>query len=127
MNINFAAALPPEDTRAELRRQVTAIRWQKETGGITVGGMGVNTGIDDQNRIASVLTVMALGIETIDFKIATGWVTLTAAEVQAVAKAIGTHVQACFSAERAHHAAIAKLASNATTYDVSIGWPSSIY
>ncbi|WP_081048561.1 DUF4376 domain-containing protein [Xanthomonas translucens] len=128
MAIDFSAAQPPADMRAELRRQVTAMRWQKETGGITVGGMPVNTGLDDQNRIASVLAVIALGMETVDFKISTGWVTLTAVEIQAVAKAVGTHVQACFSAERAHHAAIAKLDSAAAaSYDVSSGWPVSAY
>lgn len=128
MAIDFAAALPPADTRAELRKQVTAMRWQKETGGITVGGMPVNTGLDDQNRIASVLAVMTLGMATIDFKIATGWVTLTAAEVQAVAKAIGTHVQACFSAERAHHAAIMALGVNeVAAYDIGSAWPATTY
>ena len=96
------------------------------TGGIAlpVGGR-VGTTIDDQNRITSVITNAALaGVESVDFKAASGWVTLSLEEVRGIAAAIAVHVQACFSAERAHHAAIDALDLLGTqTYDVSIGWP----
>ena len=43
-----------------------------------------------------------------------------------IAAAIALHVQACFSAERAHHEAIAA-ASDADLYgyDINTGWPSN--
>lgn len=108
--------------QARLRERVTALRWQHETGGIDVGGVRVLTGIEDQNRIASVLVATP---ESVDFKAASGWVTLTLAELSAVAAAIASHVQACFTAERVHHEAIASLESvaDALAYDPSAGWP----
>lgn len=105
-----------------LRERATAARWERETGGITVGGVRVLTGIEDQNRIA---TALVGAPATLDFKADSGWVTLTLAELQAIAAAITTHVQACFTAERAHHEAIDALPSLAAVaaYDVEAGWP----
>lgn len=115
-----------DDLKAQLIARATALRWQHETGGITVGGAAVATGIEDQNRIVSVLaspTLVELG--TVDFKGRDGWVTLTVPELTGIATLIANHVQACFSAERAHHEAIALLGSiaQAQAYDVTEGWP----
>jgi len=124
----LAQPLPVDDVRANLRRAVTDMRWQRETGGITLpGGVRVGTAIDDQNRITSVIAnALLAGVETVDFKASSGWVTLTVAQVQTIAAAIALHVQACFSAERAHHAAIAAAsADDLQAYDIAAGWPSS--
>ncbi|WP_406626100.1 DUF4376 domain-containing protein [Acidovorax sp. SDU_ACID1] len=121
-----AQPLPVEDVRANLQRAVTDMRWQRETGGITLpGGITVGTAIDDQNRITSVIAnAQAAGVESVDFKSASGWLTLTVAEVQAIAAAIAVHVQACFSAERAHHEAIAAASAvELQVYDIEAGWP----
>lgn len=122
--------VPPDAPAAEnlaeakqrLRERATAARWEHETGGITVGGVRVLTGVEDQNRIA---TALIGAPATLDFKAESGWVTLTLAELQAIAGAITDHVQACFSAERAHHEAIDALLSldAARSYDVEAGWP----
>lgn len=123
-----AQPLPVEDVRANLQRAVTDMRWQRETGGITLpGGVTVGTAIDDQNRITSVIAnAQAAGVESVDFKASSGWLTLTVAEVQAIAAAIAVHVQACFSAERAHHEAIAAASADGLqVYDIEAGWPSS--
>ncbi|WP_282275182.1 DUF4376 domain-containing protein [Stenotrophomonas sp. PS02297] len=111
-----------EEAKQQLRERATALRWERETGGITVGGVRVLTGIEDQNRIA---TALVGAPATLDFKADSGWVTLTLAELQAIAAAITTHVQACFTAERAHHEAIDALPSLAAVaaYDVEAGWP----
>lgn len=118
---------PSLDARKEsLKSEATALRWQRETGGITVAGVQVATGLDDQNRIATVLTAGQLGdIDEVDFKAATGWVRLTLAQIQDIAGAITAHVQSCFSAERAHHEAIDALPDLAAVeaYDVTSGWP----
>ena len=105
---------------------VTALRWAKETGGLTLpNGTKIATATADQNRITTVITNAQLaGVSAVDFKAASGWVTLTIAEVQGIAAAIALHVQACFSAERAHHEAIAVMAAaDLKTYDISTGWP----
>lgn len=113
-------------TEAKLRlcERATALRWEHETGGITVGGVRVLTGIEDQNRIA---TALIGAPATLDFKAESGWVTLTLADLQGIADAITTHVQACFSAERAHHEEIGRISSMeaAKAYDVDAGWPTS--
>ena len=116
-----------EALKTSLLNQVTQLRWERETGGITLpGGVRVGTSIEDQNRITSVTANAKLaGVSTVDFKAATGWVTLTLAEVQGIAAAIATHVQACFSAERAHHEAIDSITTleGLRGHDLSAGWP----
>lgn len=117
---------------------ITAKRWQIETGGLTLpNGVHVATGIDDQNRITSVITNAELaGVEVVDFKAASGWVSVTVAELKAVAAAIALHVQRCFTAERAHHEAIdaleqlhaddtQALQQALETYDLEQGWPAT--
>lgn len=129
---------PPEPpiTAAKLKEIVTAYRWEVETGGITLpNGVDVATGIDDQNRITSVVAnAERAGLAEVDFKAATGWGKVTLADLQAIATAVALHVQACFSAERAHHEAIDALVAQhqgdaqalqaaLDGYDESQGWP----
>lgn len=105
-----AAHLNPGEvlTIEALKDAITQKRWEVETGGITLTtGVRVATGIDDQNRITSVVAnAERAGLEQVDFKAADGWAKVTLAELQAIATAVALHVQACFSAERAHHEAI---------------------
>lgn len=121
---------PGEDLgklKAALIAAATAHRWEVETGGITMpNGVQVKTGTDDQARITSVIANAHLaGVDSVDFKAASGWVSLTLAEVQGIAAAIALHVQACFAAERAHHEAIGALPKleDARAYDITEGWP----
>lgn len=115
-----------DDLKAELKAAATAERWDVETGGIYIGDVHVGTGLDDQNRLSGVLGAIALGgLESVDFKAANGWTQLTAPELQGIAMAISQHVQACFTAERAHHEEIDALTTveDAEVYDVTLGWP----
>ena len=115
-----------EALKAQLKGKAAALRWAHETGGITVNGVRILTGIEDQNRIASVLAAAQVAaLTSVDFKAASGWVTLTLPELQGIAAAITAHVQACFTAERAHHEAIDALESVAAAlaYDLTAGWP----
>ena len=120
------APLPVDQVRADLMAAVSAKRWAAETGGLTLpGGATVGTTIDDQNRITSVIANAQLaGVASVDFKAQSGWVTLSLTQMQGIAAAIALHVQACFSAERTHHEAIAA-ASDADLYgyDINAGWP----
>lgn len=120
------APLPVDQVRADLMAAVSAKRLAVETGGLTLpGGATVGTTIDDQNRITSVIANAQLaGVTSVDFKAQSGWVTLSLTQMQGIAAAIALHVQACFTAERAHHEAIAA-ASDADLYgyDINVGWP----
>lgn len=121
-----------------LKSAITQKRWEVETGGITLPtGVRVATGIDDQNRITSVIANARLtGLESVSFKAASGWVTLTLAELEGVAATIAMHVQHCFGAERAHHEAIdaleqlhaeddQALQQALESYDVEQSWPAT--
>lgn len=126
----------PEPTLAELRetklQAATDRRWTVMTGGIALQtGVLVGTSIDDQNRITSVVANAALAglqdTDEVDFKAESGWVRVTVADVKQIAGAIGQFVQACYTAERAHHDAIAALPDDRAViqgYDVTTGWPS---
>lgn len=112
--------------REQLYAAATAHRWAVETGGIAFpDGTRIATGLEDQNRITSVIAnAQIAGVAAVDFKAASGWVSLTLAELQGIAASIALHVQACFAAERVHHEAIAAAGLAALrAYDVTQGWP----
>ncbi|MDH1499354.1 DUF4376 domain-containing protein [Comamonas terrigena] len=124
----------PPITADGLKSIVTHCRWEVETGGLTLpGGVRIATAIDDQNRITSVVAnAERSGVTSVDFKAASGWVSVTVPELQEIAAAIARHVQACFTAERQHHEAIDAIAQIADpaerqaaleAYDESQGWP----
>src|SRR5690606_7360197 len=122
--------IPIEELREEKLQEATDMRWEVMTGGLTLpGGVQVGTDIDDQNRITSVVANAELAgltdADEVDFKAVSGWVRITIGEVKAIAGAIGQFVQACYSAERAHHEAIAALETREeiASYDTGQGWP----
>lgn len=109
-----------------LKARATEIRWKRETGGVMFEGLLVLTGIEDQNRISTIAAnASRSGIDSVDFKAANGWHSVTVAQVEAVACAVALHVQACFTAERLHHEAIDLLKSieAVQAYDLGGGWP----
>lgn len=122
--------IPIEELREAKQEEATAMRWEVMTGGMTLpGGIEVGTDIDDQNRITSVVANAELAgltdADEVDFKAVSGWARITIAEVKAIAGVIGQFVQACYSAERAHHDAIAELETREeiVLYDTGQGWP----
>lgn len=118
--------LPAEQVRADLMDAATSKRWDVMTGGVTLpGGISVGTTIDDQNRVTSVIANAQLaGVESMDFKAESGWVTLSLDQVRGIAAAVALHVHACYAAERAHHGAIAAASeAELMAYDINTGWP----
>jgi hypothetical protein len=111
----------------EKKGAVTALRYEKETQGIVVNGAHIATTLHDQSRITGAKAYVDLRPDaTIQWKTDTGvWVTRTAAEILALAGAVGDHVQALFTAECTHHAAIEALNTLAglAAYDITTGWP----
>lgn len=115
---------PHKDAKIKL---VTDLRRRKETGGILVNGALIATGIDDQNRITSVIANAELaGVAEVDFKTANGWVTLSITQVKEMAAAIALHVQLCFTKERAVSDAINSLETveEVEQFDIIAMWDS---
>ncbi len=123
-----AVYLPPivPPTTADLLAYAADKRWQVETGGITVAGAEIDTNRDSQAMITGAYAYsQAHPEEPIKFKAASGWVTLDAATMAAIATAVGAHVQESFAVEEAVDAAIA--AGTITTFEEidAAGWPSN--
>lgn len=132
INYPAPAAAKLRAAKDALTDAATAQRWAVMTSGLTLpDGTRVGTTIDDQNRITSVVANAGLvGLsdgDEVDFKAESGWVRITLAQIKTLAGAIGAHVQACYTAERAHHAAIAAIADLEAVeqYDVTTGWPTN--
>lgn len=126
------AALVPDrlaELQAALAAAATARRWEVETGGIVLpNGARINTARSDQDAITRVVANAAeAGIDSFDFKAASGWLSLTLEQLRGIASAVARHVQACYGRERAHHEAIAALQTveDAEGYDIGTGWPSN--
>lgn len=88
-------------TKTQLKAYAASARYDKETGGISVGGVDVRTDRESQAMINGAYNMAARdGTFTTKWKGANGsFSTLTAATITALATAIGQHVAACFSAE----------------------------
>ena len=79
---------------------VAAKRFEVETGGILFNGATIATDRESQAMISGAYSFVAANPEaSISYKTAGGFVQLNAAQVQAVANAVGQHVQACFAKE----------------------------
>lgn len=123
-------APPPRtlvDARNDKLQFLAETRYHRETAGIAVGGVLVMTDRQSQAALTGAYTSLKNGLLTsIDWKAAVGvWVSLSLAQVEPMAQAVAAHVQACFTAERAHAEAIAVLATveAVDAYDISTGWP----
>ncbi|TVR11857.1 MAG: DUF4376 domain-containing protein [Salinarimonadaceae bacterium] len=100
----LAFLTPPETLDAYAARR----RWEIETGGLVVGGAAIRTDRESQALINGALSLVQTDpTATIEFKGAAGWSTLDAAQMTAIALAVGRHVQKAFSAERTISEAIA--------------------
>lgn len=115
---------PPAPTKDDLLSYAAAKRWTVETGGITVNGASIDTSRDSQAMIANAYAyVTSSGAASISYKASSGWVTMDAATVKAVALAVGAHVQAAFASEQTVDAAIE--AGTIATYAAvdAASWP----
>ncbi len=116
--------LPPTAPKVVLAAYAADKRWRVETGGIVVAGSQIDTSRDSQSLIEGAFAyVKESGEDAVEFKTASGWVTMDAATVRAVALAVGAHVRACFATESAVSTAI--LAGTITTEAEidSAAWP----
>lgn len=92
----------PVLTKADLLALLADLRWRKETGGITVGGMFVAT--DDRSKLLlqGARTAADADPDHVEgWKTSNGeWVDLDASTIIALSNAVRSHVSACFALER---------------------------
>ncbi|GAB3249252.1 DUF4376 domain-containing protein [Chitinimonas naiadis] len=126
----WSVGTPPlADIQAQLRQKVAEYRFNLETGGILVNGATIKTDRESQATLACAKVYADIDpAATVSWKADGGvWVSLTQAQVTAIAKSVGAFVQACFSAEKAKCDAITafKTVADAAAFTVASGWPAS--
>ncbi|CUH68703.1 hypothetical protein TG4357_03747 [Thalassovita gelatinovora] len=107
-SIDLTKIITAEDKAAAARAAkfsaLADLRWQRETGGLDIaGGARIVTTRESQAQIASTVQSISAGLisEPIDWKLASGWQQLSAAEILSIAGAVADHVKRCFAAEKA--------------------------
>lgn len=108
----------PAELRADMLARLADLRWRVETGGLTLpDGSQVKTDRESQSLIAGAVLAAQLAPEPVDFKAATGWLSLSSVQVIALGQAVGAHVRAAFRRERE----VAQLLEAAATVDDLLG------
>ncbi|WP_323781917.1 DUF4376 domain-containing protein [Leisingera sp.] len=109
-NIDFSQVVTAETKVAKARVALFAdlarIRWERETGGITLpDGTGLPSDEVTARKLTSAVTSLQTGMVTapIAWKFPDGWQDLTQVQIEGAAAAVAQHVQACFAAERSVH------------------------
>ena len=91
---------PPPPSKAALKAYAANVRWKHEASGVTISGMPVSTDRESQALITGAVVWSQLNPSgTRKWKTGVGFVSLTAQQIQAIANAVATHVQACFDLE----------------------------
>ena len=100
--------------------ELAALRYTKETSGITVNGTEILTDRESQAMISGAYCACLIDpARIINFKGANGWIQLSASEITAIASAVADHVQACFTREKE----LAELLHADINTDLTTGWP----
>lgn len=93
---------PLEILCVDMLTELAGIRYQIETGGITLpDGTQIKTARDDQAMTNSAYNSLKNGlVSSTEWKSGNGWITVTLTELEQVATAVARHVAAAFGAER---------------------------
>lgn len=91
----WRAHVPSDD----LLDYAASTRWQTMNSGITVQGLQVSTTDESRGLVQGAYLRVQNGATSCRFKSDTGWVTLSADQVTAIAVAVGNFVQSCFDLE----------------------------
>lgn len=112
----------PGKTMAEQKAEIASQRYDIETGGIVINGLDINTERSSQGLIlGAALEAFMDPTYSLQWKTPTGFVPLNATTVLFIAKAIRSHVQACFDREAELVAAVE--AGTYTDSMLHLGWP----
>ena len=89
-----------EELKALKTAQIAAARYEEECAGITIQGVEIATDRDSQGLIlGAVVQAQTTPDYIVQWKTKSGFVTLTAEQIIAIATAVRAHVQACFDRE----------------------------
>lgn len=85
-----------------LKAHLANKRWEAEASGIVLNGVSIATDRVSQSMIGNAVSYLREdpSVQEIEFKSDSGFVTVPRAQMVALGKAVGNHIQACFSAER---------------------------
>lgn len=109
-------------TLEEKIAELAALRYNKETAGITVNGSEILTDRESQAMLSGAYCACLIDpARIIDFKGANGWIQLSASEITIIAAAVADHVQACFTRENE----LSVLLQSDIDTDITTGWPGS--
>lgn len=110
--------------KTQKRVEIAFARYERETAGVTVNGVLIDTGRDSQALITgAALAAMLDENYSLNWKTTAGFIHLTAHEIIAVAQSVRAHVQACFDRE-AELCALVDAAETAEDLDeIVISWP----
>lgn len=115
----------PFELKVDFAHLIAAERFRRETAGVEVDGLYIETTRDSQALIAS--AGLSAIIETqyrCNFKTLDGFVDIDAAQILAIAKGVRAHVQACFDRELTLLHAVE--AGNFASTMLEEGWPASL-
>ena len=120
----IVAGWSPEPAPVDLYAYAASKRYAVETGGIVLNGMRVMTDRASQSLITGAYNYVQANPDiTVKFKTSGGFVELTAAQMTAIANAVGAHVQAAFAAEgEINQQIIAGTITTPAEID-AFGWP----
>ena len=120
------ASWSPEPITVDLYAYAATKRYAVETGGIVIDTMRVMTDRQSQSLITGAYNYVQANPEvTVKFKTAAGFVELTAAQMTAIANAVGAHVQASFAAEGEVDKQIIAGTITTTTEIDAFAWPAN--
>lgn len=115
------------ERRAGRLAELAAYRYEVQTGGVEVApGVIVRTDAESLALISGARELARVEPgELVEFKAATGWISIDGATMEAVAVAAGRHVRDCFRRERALAAELEAAGTVAELDAVNIvtGWP----
>ena len=92
-----------------LKAKVAEIRWRKEIAGVITNVQGNDVFINTAREVRDVFLqkyILMNENETVQWKFDAGWVTLTKAEMNAIATTVANHIQSQFDWEIAKQAEI---------------------
>lgn len=105
-----------------LTTRLSAIRYEREVGGIQIGGLRVLTDTTSQAKLTSaVVTLENNLVPDVDWKAVNGWSRVTMDTIRPVAKAVAAHSRACFRGERVVQEAIAAATTIEATEAIDVG------
>ncbi|MDE1991665.1 MAG: DUF4376 domain-containing protein [Rhizobiaceae bacterium] len=120
------AGWSPDPVPVDLPAYAAAKRYAVEPGGIVVNGAGIPTDRQSQAMITGAYSyVEANPSTTVQFKTNSGFVEMNAAQVTAIANAVGAHVQASFAEEATVVAAITAGTITTTAEIDAAAWPAN--